>query len=182
MHLSLNNTDNLGIVPNNKFNRKSIILGSLIICPTKFNFAGNINYSRENNKNPPNIANQDNSIPTTLMAMANSMPLECVWKQINLTHAGNEYIYSRFMNRTNPYWVLSEQFHNIKRDRIFGNVSVKYNILPGFLSRAVLARITWSRDEDVNNFPTGHASRAAAPGFCQWSVHAGITSVQGNQS
>ena len=43
---------------------------------------------------------------------------------------GNEYIWSRFMNRTNPYWVLAEQFHNIKRDRIFGNVSAKYNILP----------------------------------------------------
>ena len=30
------------------------------------------------NKNPPNIANQDNSIPTTLMAMANTMPLKCI--------------------------------------------------------------------------------------------------------
>ncbi len=75
IHLSLNNTDNLGIVPNNKFNRKTMNLGFNYNLSEKFSFAGNVNYSRENNKNPPNIANQDNSIPTALMAMANSMPL-----------------------------------------------------------------------------------------------------------
>src|SRR5688572_2694709 len=115
MHLSLNNTDNLGIVPNNKFNRKSINLGFAYNLSDKFNFGGNLNYSRESNKNPPNIANQDNSIPTTLMAMSTSMPLS-VLNENKYNAQGNEYIYSRFMNRTNPYWVMAEQFHNIKRD------------------------------------------------------------------
>ena len=122
MHLSLNNTDNLGITPNNSFNRKLMNLGFNYNLSEKFNFAGNVNYSREYIKNPPNIANQDNSIPTTLMALANTMPLS-VLKANKYNALGNEYIYSRFMNRTNPYWVLAEQFHNIKRDRIFGNVS-----------------------------------------------------------
>ncbi|MGZ8515957.1 MAG: SusC/RagA family TonB-linked outer membrane protein [Chitinophagaceae bacterium] len=164
IHLSLNNTDNLGIVPNNKFNRKTLNLGFNYNLSEKFSFAGNINYSRENNKNPPNIANQDNSIPTTLMAMSTSMPLS-VLEANKFNAAGNEYIYSRFMNRTNPYWVLSEQFHNIKRDRIFGNVSAKYNILPWIFVQGRFGQDYWSRDEDYNNFPTGHASRAAVPGF-----------------
>lgn len=164
LHFSLNNTDNLGIVPNNKFNRKTMNLGFNYNLSDKLNFAGNVNYSRENNKNPPNIANQDNSIPTTLMAMSTSMPLS-VLAANKFNAAGNEYIYSRFMNRTNPYWILSEQFHNIKRDRIFGNVSVKYNFLPWLFAQARFGQDYWSRDEDVNNFPTGHASRAAVPGF-----------------
>jgi len=164
MHLSLNNTDNIGIVPNNKFNRKSINLGFAYTLSDKFNFGGNINYSREINKNPPNIANQDNSIPTVLMAMANSMPLS-VLKANQLNSSGNEYIYSRFMNRTNPYWVLSQQFHNINRDRIFGSVFVKYNILKWLFVQGRFGQDYWSRDEDVNNFPTGHASRPAVPGF-----------------
>ena len=164
MHLSLNNTDNLGIVPNNKFNRKSINLGFAYSLSDKFNFGGNINYSKETNKNPPNIANQDNSIPTTLMAMANSMPLS-VLEANQLNSSGNEYIYSRFMNRTNPYWVLSQQFHNINRDRIFGNIFVKYNILKWLYIQGRFGQDYWSRDEDVNNFPTGHASRPAVPGF-----------------
>ena len=164
IHLSLNNTDNLGIVPNNKFNRKIMNLGFSYNLSPKFSFSGNINYSRENNKNPPNIANQDNSIPTTLMALANTMPLS-VLEANKFNAAGNEFIYSRFMNRTNPYWVLSEQFHNIRRDRIFGNVAAKYNILPWLFVQGRFGQDYWSRDEDFNNFPTGHASRPAVPGF-----------------
>ncbi len=162
VHLSLNNTDNLGITPNNKLRRKVLNLGFNYALSEKFSFSGNVNYSRENNNNPPNIANQDNSIPTTLYAMSNTMPLE-VLNANKYNALGNEYIYSRFMNRTNPYWVLAEQFHLIKRDRIYGNVSVKYNILPWWWIQGRAGMDYFSRDEDVNNFPTGHASRAAAP-------------------
>jgi TonB-linked SusC/RagA family outer membrane protein len=161
LYMSLNNTDNRGIVPNNSLNRKSINLGFSYNLSEKLTFGGNINYSREVNSNPPNIANQDNSIPTVIMAMANTMPLS-VLEANKYNAAGNEYIYSRFMNRTNPYWVLAEQFHNIKRDRIFGNVSAKYNILSWLSLQGRFGQDYWSRDEDVNNFPTGHASRAAA--------------------
>jgi TonB-linked SusC/RagA family outer membrane protein len=162
VHLSLNNTNNLGITPNNELNRKVINVGFSNALSDRFSFGGNVNYSREYNKNPPNIANQDNSIPTTLMALANTMPLSVLdAKKYNAQ--GNEYIYSRFMNRTNPYWVLAEQFHNIKRDRIYGNVYGKYNIMPWLWLQGRLGQDYFSRDEDVNNFPTGQASRAPAP-------------------
>jgi TonB-linked SusC/RagA family outer membrane protein len=162
LHLSLNNTDNYGITPNNKLNRKGMNLGFNSNLTTRFSFGGNVNYSRQINHNPPNIANQDNSIPTTLMALANTMPLSVL--EANKYNAqGNEYIYSRFMNRTNPYWVLAEQFHNIKTDRIYGNVFAKYNILPWWWIQGRFGQDYFSRDEDVNNFPTGQASRAPAP-------------------
>ena len=129
MNLSYSNMDSKGIVPNNTFNRQTINLGFQHELSDKLSFRGNINYSFEDNKNAPNVANQDNSIPTALYNMANSMPLEVL--DANKYNAqGNEYIYSRFMNRTNPYLTLAEQFQNIRRDRIFGNISVKYNILP----------------------------------------------------
>ena len=161
LHLSLNNTKNLGITPNNKFNRYIINLGFNYDLSDKFSFGGNINYSNEQTKNPPNIANQDNSIPTTLYALANTMPLS-VLEENKYNAAGNEYVYSRFMNRTNPYWVLAEQFHNINRDRVFGNVYLKYNILPWWWIQGRVGMDYASRDEDVNNFPTGEASRAPA--------------------
>jgi TonB-linked SusC/RagA family outer membrane protein len=165
MRLSLNNTQNQGIMPNNTFNRKSMNLGYSYNLSDKFTLSGNVNYSRENNKNPPNIANQDNSIPTTLMSLSTSMPLN-VLDENKYNAQGNEYSWSRFTNRTNPYWVLAEQFHNIKRDRLFGNVTLKYNLLSWLSVQGRFGQDYWSRDEDVNNFPTGQASRAAAlPGF-----------------
>jgi TonB-linked SusC/RagA family outer membrane protein len=162
LRLSLNNTDNKGIMPNNSFNRKSMNLGFGYNLSEQFLLTGNVNYSREINKNPPNIANQDNSVPTTLMALANSMPLS-VLNENKYNAAGNEYSWSRFTNRTNPYWVMAEQFHNIKRDRIFGNVALKYNLLSWLSVQGRFGQDYWSRDEEVNNFPTGQASRAAAP-------------------
>jgi TonB-linked SusC/RagA family outer membrane protein len=164
LHLSLTNADNKGIMPNNKFNRKGLNLGFSYNLTDKLSFSGNVNYTNEKNTNPPNIANQDNSIPTALMAMANTMPLS-VLNDNKYNALGNEYVYSRFTNRTNPYWILAEQFHNIKRDRIFGNISTKYNILPWLFVQGRFGQDYWSRDEDVNNFPTGQASRPLVTGF-----------------
>lgn len=108
------------------------------------------------------MGNQDNTIPTALYAMANSMPLD-VLKANTHNAAGNEYIYSRFRNRTNPYFTLSDQFQNITRDRIFGNISVKYDFTKWLFVQGRIGQDYWSRDQDYNNFPTGQASLAPAP-------------------
>lgn len=162
LNLSLGNLESKGIVPNNRFNRKTINLGFSYDLSDKFSFMGSVNYSNEYNKNPPNVANQDNSIPTALYNMANSMPLD-VLNANKYNAQGNEFIYSRFMNRTNPYWTLAEQFQNIRRDRIFGNISLKYDLLSWLFIQGRVGQDYWSRDQDYNNFPTGHASRPPAP-------------------
>ena len=161
-NFSMANLSSKGIVPNNSYNRKTFNLGLSYNLSDKLSFQANANYSKEDNENPPNIANQDNSIPTSLSNLANSMPLDVL--DANKYNAeGNEYIYSRFMNRTNPYWVLAEQFNNILRDRLFGNITLKYNLLKWLYVQGRVGQDHWSRDQEYNNFPTGHASRAPAP-------------------
>jgi TonB-linked SusC/RagA family outer membrane protein len=161
-NFSMANMSSKGIVPNNTYDRKTFNLGLSYNLSDKLTFRANANYAFEDNKNPPNIANQDNSIPTSVFVMSNSMPWDVL--DANKYNAqGNEYIYSRFMNRTNPYWVLAEQFNNIRRDRIFGNISLKYDVLKWLYIQGRVGEDYWSRDQDYNNFPTGHASRAAAP-------------------
>jgi TonB-linked SusC/RagA family outer membrane protein len=162
LSFSFSDLNSKGIVPNNSFNRKTIYLGFGYQLTKRLNFKGNINYSIEDNKNPPNVANQDNSIPTSLYNMANSMPLN-VLDENKFDANGNEAVYSRFRNRTNPYFTLAQQFNNIKRDRIFGNVAVKYDITPWLYIQGRVGQDYWSRDQDFNNFPTGQASLAAAP-------------------
>ncbi len=161
-NFSVANLTSKGITPNNSYSRKTFNLGLNYNLSPKLTFRANANYSFEDNKNPPNIANQDNSIPTSLFNMANSMPLDLL-NEKKYNAQGNEFIYSRFMNRTNPYWVLAEQFNHIRRDRIFGNVSLKYDLFKGVYIQGRVGQDYWSRDQDYNNFPTGHASRAAAP-------------------
>jgi len=76
---------------------------------------------------------------------------------------GNEFVYSRFRNRTNPYFTLAEQFQNVRRDRIFGNIAVKYDIADWLYVQGRIGQDYWSRDQDANNYPTGQASRPPAP-------------------
>lgn len=162
LNFSMADLNSKGITPNNSLSRKIFNLGFSYALSDKFSFRGNINYSNEYNKNPPNIANQDNSIPTSLYNMANSMPLK-VLDENKYDANGNEYVYSRFRNRTNPFWVLAEQFNNIRRDRIFGNFTLKYDITKWLYVQGRVGQDYWSRDQDYNNFPTGHASRGPAP-------------------
>ncbi|HEV7348978.1 SusC/RagA family TonB-linked outer membrane protein [Telluribacter sp.] len=161
-NLSLANMDNKGIVPNNTFNRKTINLGFSYDLSKKISTTGNINYSNEYNKNPPVIAEQDNSIPTSIFNLANSLPLSLLEEKA-FDANGNEFVYSRFRNRTNPYFTLARQFQNIRRDRIFGNVAIRYNVLPWLYVQGRIGQDYWSRDQDYNNYPTGHASRPPAP-------------------
>jgi TonB-linked SusC/RagA family outer membrane protein len=168
-NMSFANMDSKGIVPNNTFNRKTLNMGFAYELSKKLSFSGNMNYSNEKNKNPPNIANQDNSIPTTISNLANTMPLD-LFREKQANAAGNEYIYSRFMNRTNAYWVLDKQFQNITRDRIFGNIAAKYNVTNWLYVQGRVGQDYWSRDQEYNNFAHGTASLAAAPaGFVNGS-------------
>ena len=154
MNLSVANMNADGITPNNTYTRKTINMGMGYDLSDKLSFKGNINYSNEYNKNPPVVSEQDNSIPTALLAMANTMPLD-VLRDNQYNSAGGEYSYSRFTNRTNPYWVLSEVKQNNRRDRLFGNISVKYDFAKWLFAQVRVGQDYWSRDSDYINAPTG---------------------------
>lgn len=171
MNFSISNLDSKGVTPNNTFTRQTLNLGFVQDLSSKLSVRGNMNYSHEYNKNPPVVSDQDNSIPTSLYAMANTMPLKVL--EENMYNAGGgEYNYSRFTNRTNPYWVLEEVKQNIRRDRFFGNFSAKYDFTNWLSVQARAGQDYWSRDNDYINLPTGKASlnsssvfSSSAPGF-----------------
>ncbi|EMS31517.1 TonB-dependent receptor [Mariniradius saccharolyticus AK6] len=162
MSFSFADLNSKGIVPNNTYNRKTFNFGFTHDFHKKLTFSGNINYSIERNNNPPNVADQDNSIPTAIYNMANSMPFD-VLRDNAFDANGNEAVYSRFRNRTNPYFTLARQFNEIKRDRVFGNLTAIYRFTDWLSIQGRVGQDYWSRTQKVNNFPTGQASRAPAP-------------------
>ncbi|MEO5975910.1 MAG: SusC/RagA family TonB-linked outer membrane protein [Chryseolinea sp.] len=156
-NMSISDAKSDGITPNNSFKRKSINFGATYDLSKKLHFKTNINYSNEKNTNPPVVADQDNSMPTALFAMANTMPLS-VLDANKYNAGGGEYLYSRFTNRTNPYWGLAEIKNNIVRDRLFGNVSLKYDLTDWLSVQARVGQDYFSRTAAYTNLPTGKAS------------------------
>lgn len=161
-NLSLSNLGSKGITPNNEFNRKTVNFGANYDLSDKLSIESHINYSYEKNINPPNVGQQDNTISVALYNMANSMPLDLLDEK-KFNAEGNEFVYSRFRNRTNPYFTLSEQFNEIRRDRIFGNVLARYEFAPWLIGQVRVGQDYWSRSQQYNGYPTGQASRPSAP-------------------
>lgn len=159
--LSLANSDNRGIVENNKFNRKVVNLGFTQNISKRLTAFGNINYSKEKNTNPPQIDTQDFATSTVIFTLANSMPFEAL-KQNQTKANGDEFVFSRFLVRNNPYYSLSHHFENISRDRLFGNVALKYQFTDWLYLQLRAAQDFYVRNQDYN-IPNGYAPIAKAP-------------------
>jgi TonB-linked SusC/RagA family outer membrane protein len=160
--LSFGNTDNRGIMENNTFNRKVINLGFTQNITSKLTASGNINYSKENNINPPQINAQDFSVSTVVFTLANSMPFQALRDNQIDPATGNEFVMSRFLVRNNPYYSMNYHFENIKRDRLFGNIALKYQFTDWLYLQGRIAQDFYIRNQDYN-IPNGYAPIANAP-------------------
>jgi TonB-linked SusC/RagA family outer membrane protein len=158
-NLSVSNLDNKTILPGSGYQRRTVNLGFTQTLARKLTVSGNVNYSNEFRKNPPNIAEQDYS-PVVLFNMANSMPLELLEKYAEDAN-GNEVVWSRFTNRTNPYFAL-KRFDNIHTDRVFGNLTARYNFTDWLFLQGRIGQDYYAREQEYN-LPTGTQRQAAAP-------------------
>ena len=159
--LSLSNTDNKGIMDNNTFNRKVINLGFSQNISSRLTASGNINYSKENNVNPPQLNAQDFSVSTVIFTLANSMPFDAL-RQNQVKANGDEFVFSRFLVRNNPYYSMNYHFENILRDRIFGNIALRYQFTDWLYLQGRIAQDYYVRNQDYN-IPNGYAPIAKAP-------------------
>ena len=158
-NLALSNMTSEAVLPGSSYNRKNIDLGFTQTMAKKLTVSGNISYSNEKRRNPPNIGEQDYS-PVVLFNMANSMPMDLL-KKYATDKNGDEYSWSRFTNRTNPYFALT-RFDNILRDRIFGNITARYEFTNWLYLQGRIGQDYYSRSQDYN-LPTGSQRQTAAP-------------------
>lgn len=158
--LSFANTNADAIIPNSDYHKKILNLGLTYNFTPKFSTQLNANYSNEYNHNPPQIGLQDMSANTTIYTMATSIDvkwLEKTYKDAN----GNEQPLSRFTNRNNPYWVALNRFENVRRDRIFGNASLRYQLTSWLYVQGRIGQDYYTRPYNYNR-PTGTRSLPAA--------------------
>ncbi|MBE7169443.1 MAG: SusC/RagA family TonB-linked outer membrane protein [Williamsia sp.] len=168
LSLSLSNTENKGILPNSKFTRRTVNLGFTQNVTKQLTLFGNVNYSNEENINPPQVNTQDMAVPTVLYTLANSMPFYAL-EQNQVLPNGNEFVMSRFLVRNNPYYSVNYRKENIRRDRVLGNIAVKYQFTPWLYAQGRIAQDIYTRYQDYN-IPNGYAPIPAAPsGFVNGS-------------
>ncbi|MDT0645370.1 SusC/RagA family TonB-linked outer membrane protein [Zunongwangia sp. F260] len=163
--LSFSNTDVESIVPNSSFDKNTINIGVNYNLTDKFSTQLNANYSNEDNLNPPVVAQQDYNVNQTLMTLANSINPEWMEDVYEDPETGDEINPARFRNRTNMYFTMANRFENRKRDRLFGNVSLRYLFTPWLYAQGRIGQDYFSIQHEVNR-PTGTAFLSpAASGF-----------------
>ena len=161
--LSFANTDANSIVPNSDYHKKIINLGINYQFTDKFSAQLNANYSNEYNHNPPQIGIQDMNANTTIYTLATSIDVD--WLKHYKDADGNEMPLARFTNRNNPYWVAYERFEKVRRDRIFGNASLRYQLFDWLYVQGRIGQDYFTRPYEYNR-PTGTRSiGAVATGF-----------------
>ncbi|HTI12200.1 MAG TPA: SusC/RagA family TonB-linked outer membrane protein [Puia sp.] len=154
--LSFSNTDANAIVPNSDYHKKIVNLGLNYKFTPRFSVQLNANYSNEYNHNPPQIGIQDMNANTTIYTMANTIDVHWL-KQTYMTPTGDEQPLSRFTNRNNPYWVALKRFENVRRDRIIGNASLRYQLTDWLYVQGRFGQDYYTRPYNYDR-PTGTRS------------------------
>jgi len=160
--LSISNTNNKAIIEKSEFNRRNITLGFTQDISKWINVSGNVNYSNEYYKNAPmGVGNQSAQV-NTIATMSNTMPLWLMRKYSEDPVTGKEIIWSRFLPRVNPYFLLDHRFDDNKRDRLLGNIAIKLNITKDIYVQGRIAQDFYDRQHNYNS-PTGRLDAQAAP-------------------
>ncbi|GAB4414069.1 MAG: SusC/RagA family TonB-linked outer membrane protein [Bacteroidia bacterium] len=159
--LSFSNLNNKGIMPEHTYARRSLNTGINYNLTPKLSLISNINYSNEVTDNPPQVGPQALNANAALYTFANSIDLD-VLREGRLDENGNERPTSRFTPRNNPYWSVLERFENIDRDRIFGNITLRYQVLPWLYVQGRAGMDYFTRENDYNG-PTGSRHFGVVP-------------------
>ncbi|KAA2241282.1 SusC/RagA family TonB-linked outer membrane protein [Chitinophaga agrisoli] len=152
-NLSMSDMNNESIMPNSGYRRQAVNLGLNYAVTSKLQVNVFANYSHEKSQNPPNVFVQQYNANTTVYSLANTMDLTDL-KEHRRDENGNERNISRFTPRTNPYWIAYERFENIVRDRLMGNISLRYDLLPWLYIQGRAGQDYFTRSQDYN-VPTG---------------------------
>ena len=128
--VSFSNTDAKGIVPNNEYKKRIFNVGINQNITQKLKLQVNINYTDEENINPPPVGTQGEGATNFFTRLAISTPLEAFEQSAINPSTGTEFQTSNF-NTTilNPYFAIQKkQFFNDDRNRFLGSATLRYEL------------------------------------------------------
>ena len=125
--VSFSNLDAKGISPDNSYHKKIFNLGLNSKVTNKLALQVNINYTHEENKNPPIVGVQGIGYSSFLHRVPLTIAIPTL-KEHAVGPDGSLLSTNPFNALlTNPYYLIGRMFNNTKRDRFLGTVSARYD-------------------------------------------------------
>jgi TonB-linked SusC/RagA family outer membrane protein len=127
---SFANTDANGIQPSNEYKKRIFNVGINYNVTEKLNMLLNVNYTNEENINPPQIGTQGPGAVNFFNRIAVSTPIEAFEQNAIDPLNGAELRTNGFLGTiNNPYYQLQKnQFFNDNRKRLLGTATLRYDI------------------------------------------------------
>lgn len=153
--LSFNDMENKGLIPNSDLHRKTISFNTSVKLNDKIRVSAVINYAHSNAQNRPAIGNGTNPMQAIyeINDQIDGSLLTDYWKP-GLTGIMQNSPYklgspNSYVN--NPYFVANEINNGFKRDRVYGDLRLDYQILPhlSFFARYSLDTYSEFRDAKI---------------------------------
>jgi len=157
--ISLTNLDNEGILPNSGLDRKTFntsINGQF----GKFRAAITGSYVNENVQNRPRLSDAPgnaNYVVWSLPANINVENLRGSPNKLGANEDGTEFLYADNPFITNPYWSAYQFEASNRKDRLFGNFALGYEIIEGLViqGKVGIDRFT-ERRRSLEPYGTGY--------------------------
>lgn len=152
--LSFSNQDAKGISPGNSYHKKIVNLGINSKVTQRLTLQANINYTHEENKNPPLVGTQGIGFSSFLNRIPTTISIETLKSSV-VNPDGSYMAINPFDNLlTNPYFLIGRRFDRTKRDRFLSTISLKYEFTDWlYLQGRINSNFGYTNTE--NNTPHG---------------------------
>lgn len=161
---SFTDVDATNIIPKSSFTKKNMDLGLNYKFGEKLSAQLNANYSIEDNINPLH-SNVQSTYMASILNIANSIDPRWTKDIYKDPVTGNEVPWNRFGDHTSWYWITNERGSERKRNRIFGNMSLRYQLTPFLYLQGRVGQDYYTADS-WSKTPSGALNlRPAVTGF-----------------
>ena len=157
--------DDEGFTPGNRLIKNTFGLGGNAKLSNNFTFSGTFNYAITDFKSPP-TSTSFGSNPTTSSVFGNLLYTPRAVDIFDLPYENpldKSSVYYRPSNDIqHPLWTINNSFTGQKVNRIFGNMSLKYDITKNW---NILYRVGYDQYSDLNYYSQNKGGRVGGSDF-----------------
>jgi len=155
--LAVSDFNNKDVMPNAGMNRQTVAL-NVNSKLKKLTLAASANYAYQNTQNRPRLSDSPGNANFALLVRPREIPLDVIrgaGDKEGAKETLEELRYQGNVFQTNPYWAANHFFRNDVSNRLFGNLSAKYDLTDWLY---VMGRVGTDFNNRDNRSSTGYGT------------------------